>query len=80
MIGKIIGLSRNRGKTRKMIKKGQKYVKKRNNLDLRNSFETVKTHELKDVIVLVERDTTDCQCLALLRIKVDPLKRPSGFL
>ena len=41
MIGKA-GLSRNRGKTRKIIKKGQKNVKKRNNLDLRNSFETVK--------------------------------------
>ena len=42
MIGKA-GLLRNRGKTRKIIKKGQKKsVKKRNNLDLRNSFETVK--------------------------------------
>ena len=30
---------------KKNNQKGQKNVKKKNNLDLRNSFETVKTHE-----------------------------------
>ena len=46
MIGKA-GLPCNRGKTRKIIKKGQKNVKKSNNLDLHNSFEIVKKHECK---------------------------------